>query len=222
MSPLNPLSEPAFASLTRLPYRLAIAVVVLCSMHLVVMLVHYEFVEIDWLIRSLFDLDEEQSFGTWFSSLILLLAAIILLFHAQKVSASGQPMAPAWWCLGAGFCLLSIDETVGMHESLNTATEISWAIPGAIAVALIGTIYLPFLLRLPRYTMYLFVASATLYLGGALGIELLTESYEEEDLLDTLGYNLTTLVEEGLEMSGVVLFIHALLQHITREADSSA
>jgi len=222
MSPLLPSPDSATTWLGRLPYRLAIAVIVLCVMHLLVMLVHYELMEIDWLIRSMFDLDEEQSFGTWFSSLILLFAAIILLVHAQNVRRRKQSMALAWWFLGAGFCLLSIDEIVGMHESLNTATEISWAIPGAIAAALIGLIYIPFLLHLPGTTMWLFIVSGALYLGGAIGVELLTESFAEEDLLDTLGYNLTTLVEEGMEMSGVVLFIRTLLQHINNQHDTSA
>jgi len=216
--------SPGFelTKLARLPYRLTIAVIVLCLMHLVVMLLHYEFFEIDWLIRGMFDLDEEQSFGTWFSSLILLLAALLLLFHAHNLEQTSQPMTLAWWVLGFGFCILSMDEIVGMHESLNTAIEISWAIPGAIAAAIVALAYIPFLLHLPSTTMWLFVASGALFLGGAVGIELLTESYAEEDLLDTLSYNLTTLVEEGLEMSGVVLFIRTLLQHINYETEKSA
>ena len=37
--------------------------------------------------------------------------------------------------------------------------------------------------------------------------------------LDTLEYNLTTVVEEALEMTGVILFIHAILAHMARGRD---
>ena len=43
-----------------------------------------------------------------------------------------------------------------------------------------------------------------------------TDWYEERELLDTLAYNLWNAVEEGLEMAGVVLFIHALLGYMGR------
>ncbi len=207
-------------SAERIASRLPVIVLLLCVMHLVVMLLHYQVTEIDWLIRGMFDLDEEQGFGTWFSSIILLLAALILLQHAQNLKLDQQAMVVAWRTLGLGFCLLSIDEVVGMHESLNTAIDISWAIPGGVIAVLIGIIYIPFLLHLPRNTMWLFILSGALYIGGAVGIELWTEPYAEEDLLDTLAYNLTTLVEEGLEMSGVVIFIRALLQHVTAHTTS--
>jgi hypothetical protein len=202
-------------SADRLSRLLPVIVLLLCLMHLVVMLLHYQVTEIDWLIRGMFDLDEEQSFGTWFSSISLLLAALILLQHAKNLDLAQQPMVVAWRILGFGFCLLSIDEVVGMHESLNTAIEMSWAIPGAVIAALVGIIYIPFLLHLPVKTRWLFILSGALYIGGAVGVELLTEPFEEEDLLDTLAYNLTTLVEEGLEMSGVVLFIRTLLLRVT-------
>ena len=42
----------------------------------------------------------------------------------------------------------------------------------------------------------------------------MTDWYLEDHDIDTLGYNLLTPVEEGLEMFGVVLFIDCLLRYM--------
>lgn len=85
-----------------------------------------------------------------------------------------------------------------------------WVGVGAVAV-----FFIPFLLHLPRRCRVLFVLAASLYLGGALGVERWTDRFAEQDLLDTLEYNLWTTVEESLEMLGVVLFIYTLLAYMT-------
>ncbi|MDP3517506.1 MAG: hypothetical protein Q8S94_10110, partial [Pseudohongiella sp.] len=56
--------------------------------------------------------------------------------------------------------------------------------------------------------------SGALFVGGAIGVELYTEPYLHNDELNTLAYNLWTPVEEGLEMYGVILYLHALLQYM--------
>jgi hypothetical protein len=43
--------------------------------HIVVHVIHYRVRELPWLLTCLFDLDEEQSFPTWFSAVLLLIAA---------------------------------------------------------------------------------------------------------------------------------------------------
>ena len=46
-------------------------------------------------------------------------------------------------------------------------------------------------------------------------MERATDWYRDANQLDTLAYNLWNVVEEGLEMFGVVLFIHAVLAYLT-------
>lgn len=114
-----------------------------------------------------------------------------------------------------GFHILSIDEVVGLHEYVNTLTEdTTWTTYGAIIVLIIGLANLPFLARLPSRTRNLFIIAGAIYVGGALGVERATDWYDEHDLMNTLAYNLWTAVEECMEMSGIVLFIFALLEHI--------
>lgn len=87
-----------------------------------------------------------------------------------------------------------------MHESMNTAIEINWAIPGVILVELA---FVPFLLSLPRRIAVLFVLSGLLYVSGALGVELLSEDMDE----DSIAYGFATALEEGLEMLGALMFL---------------
>ena len=58
--------------------------------------------------------------------------------------------------------------------------------------------------------------SCCVFLGGAVGVEMSTDWYDDQGLLNTLAYNLWTAVEEGMEMGGVVLFIYALLRYMGR------
>jgi len=71
--------------------------------------------------------------------------------------------------------------------------------------------------NLPAQTRWLFILSGCIFVGGAVGVEMSTDWYADEDLLNTLAYNLWNTVEEGMEMAGVVLLIHALLKYVNQE-----
>jgi hypothetical protein len=170
------------------------------------------------------DLDDEASFGTWFNAFILLLAGVLLFAQARAVRAAGEPRSLWWRLLGIGFVILSIDEIAQMHEAANALMEGGqWWRAGAVLAGVVGLAYLPFLARLPLRTCNLFLLAGALYVGGAVGVEWATYSYEEAHELDTLAYNLWNTVEEGLEIVGVSLFVYALASHMAgagaREAD---
>ena len=204
-----------------LPLQLMFVVAVLSFCHIIVMIIHYEIISLPGLFRDLFDLDEEQSFGTWFSAVILLFSGRLLHLQARDPELADSNWRFAWRVLGLGFFFLSLDEVVGLHETLNTITDFSWTIPGTIVAGIVGLIYIPFLRHLPPRSRWLFILSGAIYLGGAVGVEHATNWYEDEGLLDTLEYNLTTVLEEAMEMGGVVLFIYALLSHIAEGKDDS-
>lgn len=129
---------------------------------------------------------------------------------ARKQRSEEAPMADYWYGLTLGFLLLAVNEVAGIHETINSLIDMNWAIPGGIAAAVMGVAFIPFVRRLPPRTAILFVVAGVLYVGGAVGMELVGEPMDS----DTLQYNLTTVVEEGLEMGGVILFIYALLGHM--------
>ena len=55
--------------------------------------------------------------------------------------------------------------------------------------------------------------AATLYIGGAIGLELIGGRYSELHGED-LAYSMMTAVEESLELAGIIIFIRALLVYI--------
>ena len=96
----------------------------------------------------------------------------------------------------------------------------SWAKPGGVLAILIGIAYIPFLRSLDRKTAIQFVVGGALFVGGAVGVELATESYADNDELNTLAYYMWTGVEEGMEMAGVLVFLQALIQWMRDQSES--
>lgn len=163
--------------------------------------------ELPWLLLQLFDLDEENNIPTWFSSFLLLNNSFVVLLLANTREGSQRIY---WTILAASFLLLALDEVAGLHETLNTATEINWAIPAAIFVLIVGIAYVPFLLALRRRLAMLLILSGVLYFSGALLVELLSEDMDS----NSSRYALAVALEEGLEMLGALLCLHTVLNEM--------
>lgn len=162
-----------------------------------------------WQI-AIFDLDEEESFGTWFSAAILLFAALLQLSVASSLRSKADNMYRWWLILGLGLALMSVDEVVGLHELLNTLSENSvWTVGGFYLVLVSGICFLPFLWHYRWWSSSLFLAAGIIYVTGAVGIE----HYSGTDL-NSLRYNMLTGLEECLEMAGIILAIYTTLDFI--------
>lgn len=171
-------------------------------------------------------LDSELSLPAFYSAVLILAIGIILVLVGRAASQTGLRDTKRWLLLGFIFCLMSIDEAASFHESLMMPLRnafnltgifyYSWVIPGAIVVGIIGAYYIPFLLRLPRRTAVLFALAGAVYVGGALGMELVGGAFEHAIGKDTVAYSITIVIEEGLEIIGLTLFLYALADHIAR------
>jgi uncharacterized membrane protein len=130
-----------------------------------------------------------------------------------------------WLILGIIFLLMAYDEASQMHERLNHITRdllpessmdflyFAWVIPYAIVVILIGIYFLRFLKSLPSRTRNLFIAAGAIFVTGALGFEMLTSYYRGGT---DFRIHLVILIEESMEMLGIVFFIYAILDYIKR------
>jgi hypothetical protein len=218
------MNKPLTLSLSpsRVAFVLFATVILLVTFHVSVMFIHYRVTDVSYLAKDLFDLDEEQSFGTWFSSLMLFACAGLLLLIAARSTNASKTQSAGWTFLGLGFALLSVDEVVGLHEIFNTVSDYSWTIPGFVIAAVAGVAFLPFIASLPARTRRFFILAGLIFVAGALGVERATESYMHADLLDTLDYNLSTALEEALEMSGVIVMIFALLDYVAGSVTAEA
>lgn len=136
-----------------------------------------------------------------------------------------------WKTLSLIFLYLSLDEAFSFHEiliipsvreslHLNPVFYETWVIPGIVLVGVFAFKYLKFLLHLPYKTRYLFLIAAIVYVGGGLGMEMvggvLRIDFGRRTIISLTGI----IVEESLEMVGIVIFIYALLAYLSSLRES--
>lgn len=172
-----------------------------------------------------FDLDRELSVPTWYSMALLLVAALLLGAVAVGRRAARDPFARHWAGLVIIFLLLSLDEGASLHglpsQPLRAALDLpgflyyAWVIPMSLAVVVFGLFYARFTGQLPARTRALFVTAGAVFVGGALGGEVVAGAYRSAFGIDG-GYATLALVEESLEMGGCILFIFAVADYLAR------
>lgn len=185
--------------------------------------------ESPWGIVGLFNVDFEMNVPTLFAVLVLLLAATLLAVIAVLERQAGGRHVRRWTLLSLGMAAIGCDEFLALHEKASEPLRrllgwetmgylhFAWVIPGAIIVMLLAVGYWRFLMRLDRPIRVRFVASAILYVAGAIGVEMVGGRYAEAVGTWNLTYSLITTVEESLELAGTILFIDALLRYLAAE-----
>ena len=170
---------------------------------------------------ALFDVNAEANIPTFFSVLLLMFACLLL-----KVIAHIETKYKTHWIiLSVGFLFMSLDEFAMLHDKLTPITQrllgtsgsgvfyFAWIIPAIILICILAIYFYKFLFQLPKKTRISFILSGSIYLAGAIGMELVGGHY-----LETHSRNLTYMMiynaEETLEMLGSILFIDALLAFI--------
>jgi hypothetical protein len=174
--------------------------------------------------------DEECNIPSWYSASLLLACALLLAIIAAAHRRQRDSNPGHWLILSLIFLLMSLDETAQFHElaiapirqGFHTTGFLyyPWIILGGLTVALFVVSYLSFLARLPRRTRRLFLLAGALFVGGALGVEAISGEQAFLHGEHTAAYHAITTVEESLEMTGVVVFIYALLDYIARQFTS--
>jgi hypothetical protein len=154
----------------------------------------------------------------------LLFSSILLSTIAYAKNLDSDRYKKHWKILSFIFLYLSLDEAFQIHEkfvdplrSLLNATGVlffTWIVPFGFLVGIFLLSYSKFLFHLPASTKKMFVAASILYIGGALGVEMLGGYLASTVGMQTIPYLITATVEEFLEMLGIVVLIHALISYI--------
>ena len=171
----------------------------------------------------LFSLSYEGNVPTWLSSCMHVTSATLLALIATGKRQSGAPFVRHWWGLSIIFAYISIDEFVTIHEEMNAWFDLSgalyfgWVIPAAILVSIFVLAYWRFLAHLPRTTRIRFIQAGTVFVGGALGVELVLGYWTDLHGSSNLGYGLIDWVEESMELTGAGLFLSALVEVLAGE-----
>jgi hypothetical protein len=130
--------------------------------------------------------------------------------------------------LYAVFVFLAVDEVAQIHE-IFIIKDISrmlpgifysvWVIPYGIALIIFAQKYWKFTRDLPNQTRFHFILAAILYIGGALGMEMVGSYWTDLEGQQNLIYALMATLEEVMEMMGIIVLIYGLLTYIKREQD---
>ncbi|NNF78714.1 MAG: hypothetical protein HKN05_11860 [Rhizobiales bacterium] len=174
-------------------------------------------------VMSRFDLGHEPSLPAWFSSMVLLLNSAMLILISRAKSASADPFTMHWLALGLIFLGLSIDEAVMFHEmidklisfgvSTNGFLLFPWAVVGLGFALVVFFAYYKFLANLPLRFATLFIASGSLFVGGAVGMEFLAGNIIDQYGVASIFHTIVQTIEEGLEMAGSILFFYTLTEY---------
>ncbi|NES94417.1 MAG: hypothetical protein F6K32_04175 [Desertifilum sp. SIO1I2] len=178
----------------------------------------------------LFDLDREANIPSLYSGLALLLCGVVLSMIAIVKKQQRDRYCRHWQGLAIIFAYLGVDEMAEIHEltgkplrDLFNATGIfyfTWVILGFALVAAFILVYRKFTFALPPQTRKRFILAACLYLAGALGTELIGGYIAYTSEKQSLLYAMFVAVEEVLEMSGIAIFLYALLTYLRSQVSN--
>ncbi|MGB3468287.1 MAG: hypothetical protein WBA74_23580 [Cyclobacteriaceae bacterium] len=175
---------------------------------------------------ELIDFNKEHNLPTFYSSLALLIASI-LLFAVAMMKRARKTSYILWLGLCSIFLFLSFDEIMTIHERLVLPTRkylgatgflyYTWVIPYGVILTVFLVTYTKFLIGLPRKTIKLFILSGSIFVIGAIGIEMIGGRHEDLYGIENAQYAIYYTIEEFLEMGGIALFIYAILSYMVDE-----
>jgi hypothetical protein len=175
------------------------------------------------LVGPYFDLDTEGNVPTFYSAIAIMVSAVLLYLHGAESRRRKDGQHRRWYGLASIMFFLSFDEAVLLHENMTDIIGqfinparlfyMLWVLPYGVATLALLLVYFGFLRSLPKRTTLGFVAAGAIFVGGAIGVELF--SGHQAVLHGTLSiqYSLAYTLEEFMEMTGIVVFIYALLAH---------
>lgn len=179
-------------------------------------------------IRTIFDFEHDGNLTTWYSSVTLLICSLLLAIIAIYKKQVQDLFSRHWQFLAIIFAFLSLDEVAMLHERAGNLIEklspvefggwlnFQWVLLGIPLTLIVAISYLKFLAHLPSKTKTLFFLAGALYVGGALGLEILAGYQESLNTSSDFLYELITTLEELWEKLGVLVFIHALLSYMEK------
>ena len=208
---------------------LTIIVVFFISVSVVIQICKYSYnYRADWM--KLFNVDRELNFPTWYSALTIAFCSLLLKIIAKGKKQQGDRYTKDWQLLSLIFLWMAIDEVISIHEIL-IVPEVSealklpwflhsmWVIPGTVFVLWFVKRYSRFVRHLPYPSRFYFFYAASVYIGGALIMEMIGSYVAEARGQQNLVYALIATAEEAMEMTGIIIFIYGLLYYLRQWND---
>jgi hypothetical protein len=170
-----------------------------------------------------FNLDEEANIPTWYSVITLFLCSLFLWVIAKGERSTASRWYPHWMGLAVIFMLLSVDELASIHEiaiypirhhfGLTGIFYFAWVVPALFFLLFLAIAYARWFWALPSRFRKLSALSAVVYVGGAVGMEMIGGLVESRAHARNALYIACATVEETMEMAGVLIWLCTLLAY---------
>lgn len=177
-------------------------------------------------VSRVMDVDHEGSVPAFLSAAVLLACAASLWTVGDGLSSADRRQRWAWRLLALAFVYLALDEVVALHEEaidpvraaldLDGVFYYAWVVVALPLLVLLAVVLLPLLRSLPRWTLLAFLLSGAVYVGGALGMEMVGGAIASDGGGGSLRLHTVVTVEELFEMVGMTLFLAAVNEHRRR------
>lgn len=208
-------------------YTLMLVITLLGAIHLVLQYINIEVRNEEfgsfYELTNRFDFDDESSVPTWVSQFIFLLlgASAFLLAYLEK-----QRLKKLMWSLiGVVSMLGSLDEVAALHENILQAIHLSFFKDAeSTLLANAWVIVLPFVIAaaavfmyvavslFPKKTIRLFAVAATVYLTGAVCIDIIASA--DTMWSSFVSQGLLVAAEELLELIGLSIGLYATIDYL--------
>lgn len=185
-------------------------------------------------IFYVFDVGQENNFPTYFSGILFVFFALSAIYAGIIDKARYLPREQwfSWFALSGLSFFLSIDELVQVHEQLTYHVQqafniqegiffFAWIIPyGALLIVLVF-VFARFFLRFAKQTKIYIVIGASLFIFGAIGVEMLSSLAYQQAGVTSFGFIFFSSVEEILEIAGLLIALKGLFFEVTRRIEVS-
>lgn len=203
------------------------AILIIQLLSLAAVLVKYHFDGEYFSLTQFFDVGIEDNIPTIYSVAALMFAGVACLLTWAITRAVGAKDPIYWFFLGVVMVFLGFDEGATIHETIGSWVKRNyhgegyfrwlWVVPYGVLTAWFAAAYFPFLMRLPSKTRFGLILSGAIFVGGAIGVDMISAAeYEaaKETGVRSLKYYLLYSLEEFMEMFGIALFIYYVLDYL--------
>lgn len=171
-----------------------------------------------------FNLNSEQNIPTFFAVALLVCSSVLTLIIACN-QRTNKAMRWKWRGLSAAFLATGFDEFSELHERLIYPVRdwlgtsglfyYAWVVPYLLLLIIFLMIYAKFFFQLPKDTRNKVLLASCLYIGGAIGMEMIGGAWKEAFGRVPVYYLIASL-EEIMELAGCIIFIQAFSNHIDK------
>ena len=173
---------------------------------------YLDLIEDNFFLYGWFNVNLEYNPPAIFNGLLFLIAPVRLF---QLLSAKEWRLVDKWgWLIiGVVFIFLGLDEVFQIHEnqpkSWNLETS-NWFKYYLIGLGFISLPCIPLFLGLPNVIKILLIVSGVVFISGAVGIESISIYFSSNQMWKS--YIISTVVEEFMEMLGLIIFSCSLVK----------